>query len=183
MYCALVVVGITVSCERPKLQHTNPLIRLTLHPPAHPEVHCFIPWSISSPCSGQFEVQCSGCLWMTQESWKRGNCSCFLLAQRPCRLPRRPLLCSPALSQGLWELSGVSSTVYLRVTASAWLWRSVWEIMLWCIFFILLLFTIGKIFHRPVWPQGILKNYKNKSSATLSGLLHEHTGIFSTYTF
>lgn len=113
MYCALVVVGITVSCERPKLQHTNPLIRLTLHPPAHPEVHCFIPWSISSPCSGQFEVQCSGCLWMTQESWKRGNCSCFLLAQRPCRLPRRPLLCSPALSQGLWELSGVSSSVFM----------------------------------------------------------------------
>lgn len=44
MYCVLVVVGITVtlaSCEQTKLQHLNPLIRLTLHPPAHPEAQSY----------------------------------------------------------------------------------------------------------------------------------------------
>lgn len=50
-------------------------------------------------------------------------------------------------------------------------------------FFFPFWFTIWKTFCRPLWPQGILKNYKSKSSAIFSGLPHEHTGLFSTYVF
>lgn len=119
-----------------------------------------------------------------QKSWKGGNCSCFLLAQRPCWLPRRPL---PSRSSPIPRTVGaVRSIQHCAFTDDGQclaLKKYLRNYIFLLFFFFPFWFTIWKTFCRPLWPQGILKNYKSKSSAIFSGLPHEHTGLFSTYVF
>lgn len=125
-YCALVVAGITVTLaelwpneatEREFPGHINPSSSST----SYASDTALFPDTLPAPAQVSLRQGAAASSEWCRNPGKGEIAAAFCWHRGPAGYRGDRCRAGPAPSPGLWELSGASSTVHLRMTASAWL--------------------------------------------------------------